>query len=311
MFCSRPFTQFYVDEHGDAWQCCPGWVRKKMGSILGSSVEEVWRGEAAEEVRRSVVDGSFRHCGGCPFLPDQFLRDHLEPGTAREIDLGRIGSVVLSYDPACNLRCPSCRLAPRLNDDLGRIHAAVLSSGVLCLARNVSLSDVGEPLASQPLLELLRDLPGAALDLTVSLHTNGLLLTPEAWAGLGRSRSKIISVTVSVDATTPETYAANRGGDFDLLLRNLAWMSGQSFVLDLNFVYQANNFREMPDFVRFADRFRVRYVRFTYLSNKGTYSADDFRERNVRRADHPLHGELLSVLAHPLLADRVRVHVTS
>jgi hypothetical protein len=311
MFCPRPWTQFYIDEQADAWQCCPGWVTRSMGNVLDASPLEIWRSEAAEAVRASILDGSFRHCEHCPFLPDQFMPAHLEPGPARVIPLDRIESVVLSYDPACNLQCPSCRLAPRLNARAGDIHQAMLRSELLGMARNISLSDVGDPLASLLHWRMLCDLPALAPHLSVSLHTNGLLLTPEKWDKLGKARDQLASITISIDAATEETYAKNRGGDWRRLLANMAWLSRiRSLALDLNFVYQENNFREMPAFVALADSFRAKRVRFSYLANKGTYSADDYRVRAMHLPGHPSHAEFLEVLAHPLLSDRSRILVT-
>src|SRR5687767_4602616 len=72
LFCSKPFEFLDVGAHprrGDAYLCCPSWLPKPAGNLSKSSVEEVWNGESARSIRRSILDGSFRHCStNCPFL---------------------------------------------------------------------------------------------------------------------------------------------------------------------------------------------------------------------------------------------------
>jgi hypothetical protein len=70
-FCAKPFTWFEVSrgaEEGETFLCCPAWLGKPVGNLLRESVEEVWNGAAAQEIRRSILDGSFEYCNGarCP-----------------------------------------------------------------------------------------------------------------------------------------------------------------------------------------------------------------------------------------------------
>ena len=63
---------------------------------------------------------------------------------------------------------------------------------------------------------------------------------------------------VSVDAARQDTYeVVRRGGSFDRLCRNLDFLGGlraerRIDLLRLDFVVQALNFREMPEFVEWA-----------------------------------------------------------
>jgi len=311
MFCSRPFTQFYVDVEGDAYQCCPGWLTRKMGNILTEDPLAIWHSAAAEEIRASILDQSFRYCEHCPFLPNQFLAGHLEAGEPRQMSCEPIESLVLSYDPVCNLSCPSCRQSIKgSGPKAALVHQAVVKSGLLGKVRNISTSDVGDPIASLQIWNALTSLDEASAEPTISLHTNGLLFTPEKWGELGANQKRVTAIIVSIDAACESTYKLNRGGQWELLMANLEWMSKvKSFVLDFNFVYQTNNFREMPDFVRLADRFGVRFVRFSYLVNKGTYSHEDYTTRAIHKSEHVLHDEFLEILRHPLLTDSKRVYV--
>jgi len=73
LFCSKPFTWFEVSrdrEEGEVFLCCPSWLPKPIGNLTRQGVHEVWNGTAAQEIRASILDGSFRFCnhGLCPYL---------------------------------------------------------------------------------------------------------------------------------------------------------------------------------------------------------------------------------------------------
>ena len=74
LFCAQPFERFEVlgggGDRGETYFCCQNWVTRSIGNMSESSVEKVWNGRAAQEFRRSILDGSFRYCRTelCPYL---------------------------------------------------------------------------------------------------------------------------------------------------------------------------------------------------------------------------------------------------
>jgi hypothetical protein len=73
LFCSKPFKWFEVsqgNETGEVYMCCPAWLDMPIGNLTRQSVDEIWNGEEAQEIRRSILDGSFRYCNRsrCAFL---------------------------------------------------------------------------------------------------------------------------------------------------------------------------------------------------------------------------------------------------
>src|SRR5688572_4358694 len=73
LFCSKPFEWFEVTQlngRGGVYLCCPSWLETPVGNLRQQSVGEVWNGETAQAIRRSVLDGSFSYCNGvrCPYL---------------------------------------------------------------------------------------------------------------------------------------------------------------------------------------------------------------------------------------------------
>ena len=111
----------------------------------------------------------------------------------------------------------------------------------------------------------------------------------------------IEEIAISIDAASAQTYAVNRGGNYERLLENLAFISElrrnwniSSF--RLNFVVQANNFREMPDFVELGLQLGVDRILFQKLVNANNAGMSDFENRAVHLAGHPDHKEFRELL---------------
>ncbi len=129
-YCTRPFEFFETYDDGSIGFCCPSWYNNyEIGNINDNSVEEVWNGEAAQELRRSILDGSFRYCDEkvCPHLSTkthcvQTLHQIEVAGdkgwdlVADDIKNNRTIlnhsplQIQFGYDRSCQLACPSCRL---------------------------------------------------------------------------------------------------------------------------------------------------------------------------------------------------------
>jgi hypothetical protein len=62
LFCSKPFESFEITQingRGGVYLCCPSWLDTPIGNLRFQSVEEIWNGERAQDIRRSILDGSF------------------------------------------------------------------------------------------------------------------------------------------------------------------------------------------------------------------------------------------------------------
>ena len=67
--CTRLFKQAYIMFNGDLVLCCVDYSREQvLGNIVGSSIEEVWNGPVAREIRRRYLGHEFDKlplCGNC------------------------------------------------------------------------------------------------------------------------------------------------------------------------------------------------------------------------------------------------------
>lgn len=324
LFCSRPFLWFEVQtfpELGDVYLCCPSWLPKPVGNLARQTVDEVWNGPAAKEIRESILDGSFRYCDAtlCPFLqtrshPVETIADVRDPRLRAVIDRNLtevpFGPAVVNccHDRSCNLACPTCRVSIIIEREHKREILEIqgkIESDALRDAEMLYITGSGDPFGSPFFREWLQTMrrehvPGLQL---IHLHTNAQMWTERIWGGIDAGiRSIIRSAEISIDAARPETYAVNRApGRFDRLLENLDFIrrlrrDGPLQFLALNMVVQANNYREMPEFVVLGERFGADRVIFSQLTNWGTFTDDEFRARAVHLPTHPNHLEFRAML---------------
>ncbi len=323
LFCSNPFEFLFVGNDAGNWVCCPSWLPKRAGNTNDLQPAQDWNSPAAQEIRASILDGSFRHCSPtCPVLvardgPVSALEDVKDP---RLLDIIAHGRTALSdgpkkiyacYDRSCNLACPSCRKDFDQASAPERVGIEAVQNAVLDQlgphVEELIVTGSGDPFGSPTFRKLLQNLDPAAYPnlRNVSLHTNAQLWTPGSWSKLSRIHHLIKKAHISVDAARPETYAINRrGGTLDRLVRNLEFIATLDIKVTLSFVVQANNFVEMPEFVELGRKRFDFQVFFTQLDDWGAFGDDDdYYRRAVHLPSHPLHGALKGVLSEPKLQD--------
>ncbi len=330
-FCPNPFSQVDLYEDGKVYACCSAWLPTPIGNLNHSSLMDVWNSQTSLAIRGSILDGSFRYCDHkvCPAIQNDSLPD-LE--TAAENPLFRDAIlngklevseapvfINLCNDASCNLYCPSCRPG-RINHPSGkeyqkRQHLQDIVEQELFTTPSerhftVSVTGSGDPFASAVFRKFLYGLNGNDFpNLSISLQTNGVLLTERSWARMAKIHSNIKTIIVSFDAATEPTYQqTRRGGNWELLLENTARLgrlrqTGELRFLRLDFVVQKANYREMAEFVRLAKKLNADQVQFAMLLDWGTWPLDIFRDQCIWRQDHPEFKQFLEVLADPLLDD--------
>lgn len=324
-FCAAPFQQIETRANGAVHFCCSAWQPAPIGSIAKGS-GTFWNSASAREIRRSIHDGDFSHCSRwhCPMIAARRLprreeaRRHSDATVAAAAREARVeveappARVVLSHDRSCNLSCPSCRdrliqvghAKSRALDQLFEGSLLTLVAG----ARSIKVTGSGDPFGSRHFRGVLRRLTASGPpQRRLQLHTNGQLCDERAWNELGLW-GHVDKVWISVDAAEAATYAElRRGGAFESLLENLAFLgevrkaNGFNW-FRLDFVVQQRNYAEMGDFVDLARRVGADAVYFLRLRNWGHIAPDDFRAMDICDPVHPEHDRFRRHLADPRLA---------
>jgi MoaA/NifB/PqqE/SkfB family radical SAM enzyme len=312
-YCNSPFYMFEILPDGVVQCCCGDWLPTPIGNIFESSAAEIWNGEIAQAIRRSILDETYKYCTRCPFLPRP-QTDAKRPAAIMD----KIPSLKLCYDRTCNLACPSCRpsIAKVDTEQVKRVHAAMLRSGVLDMALQVHASGCGDPFASPTYFNFFKELYFIAPHLEIALFTNGQLMDERHLDALGPSIDQIGEVSISVDAATEETYRLNRGGSWSKLWRNVELMNrrmrqpNRRLFFMMCYVVQANNFRELIPFTKLAFENQVDEVFVWYLRDWSAYgSKAEYFARAVHLPGHPDYEEFGEVMRDERLTTDKRIHL--
>lgn len=313
--CYFPFKYVQVQLKGYVYPCCDGWIKKEMGNITFRSPKKVWNSNLAKLHRLSIINKTYIFCNinTCPFMSKE-----IKPTNTRFEDLKPTKTpedVCVAIDTSCNLMCKSCR-NKRYNVTKGRhlwalqnLSRKLIKSNWCNKAKKLIMASQGEVLFSKTYKKMLFDSKITKRD-SICIHTNGTLLTKKNLEKLC-SNYKDIEIMISIDAAREDTYSKlRRGGNFNFLMKNLENLSkvkkeGKVRKVNLLFVVQKLNYKEMPEFVRIAKRLEFDYVDFSVIQNWGTYKKDEFKEISMLDENGKPKKELMEVLKDPIFKDKI------
>ena len=344
-YCSKLYTWLEVDMYGNAWMCCPAWLPYSIGNILKDSIEDIWNGPKAQELRNQIFTGKWGYCQSsfCPWiqagtLPD--ITDVIKSTSGRysqtEISALKNKSLLstqlpthinFSNDESCNLKCPSCRqekilfTSGPLYDQRKKINDKIIETFLTTPTDrhfSIFVTGSGDPWASKIYREMLYNLDGNNFpNLEISMQTNGVMYTPKLWNRINKIHKNLRHCRISFDAATKETYEGKTrlNGDWDVLLSNCDFLDKRStelseFRILYDFVVQYDNYKEMKKYIELVqERFPNHYeICFSMVADWGTWSAEDYNSKCIWKEDHPEHQSFLECLKDPIF-DNERVNI--
>ncbi len=145
-------------------------------------------------------------------------------------------NVMFSFDPSCNLSCPSCRphkISFTLNSSEHLETQSIIKKIMAELFMNprekinINVTGSGDPFAAQAFREFLKEIDGSLYpNLKFDFQTNGILLTSRTWERLHKIHNNIGNISVSIDATSEASYLKIRkGGDWAIVIENMKHLS--------------------------------------------------------------------------------------
>lgn len=342
-FCPAPWENMEItswgtepEQTGDVYFCCPSWLPLKVGNAREQSVEAILTSPVAQEVRKSILDGSFRYCSRihCNLISGRLLPSReavLTSSSAKSNPAsGKLTveqlypadmikgplEVTLSYDRSCNLACPSCRtdyyIAPKKQqEELQRFYDESVKN-VVKDARLIYMDGAGEAFFSKHSREVLKSLNRQDYPaLKFRFLTNGQLLDRRTYEHFDL-RGRLERVDISIDAARPETFAVIRkGGTLSRLLENLEFLDrlrqqeDEKFMLTFRYVVSALNYKEIPEVIRLARWFHLDMVEFAVIRQWGHFSPEEARRMFVFNPAHPEYLAFVAVLSAPELDDPI------
>lgn len=324
-FCDSPFIKFETLMDGTVAPCCSIWTEQRLGQLDGQTAAEIWNSPAAQAMRDSILDGSFRYCNKLRCSP--IINDALpkvdavaDPAMRAIIDEKRVVLdsgprwLFLAHDVTCNLSCPSCRDGIQAADETQERRFDVIERDALRPLLNardpvqLSLSGQGDPWSSPHYRSILRYLADHDLNIDLRLHTNALLMTEQRWADYAGLEKYRALVDVSIDACTPWVFeTVRRPGKWEKLMPNLRFIAAKRARSEfrefhINATIQLDNFHEMGAFIALGQSLGTDTTRLYMIQNTGGHLAPDYTRKNVADEHHPLHLAFLETLRDPRLA---------
>ena len=263
-FCSSPFDTVNISESGDVSLClCKSWHTKGiMGNLNSNPLKELFVGQWASEFRHSVIDQTFRHCN--PVQCGKFHNlDQVSQIDQTLLTPSLPKNLMLHIDKNCNLKCASCRNENTYSPDANPATQFILES----LARDyqdfdsrvlVYCDGAGDVFASTAYQNFLRS-SQVPTSWQFCFTTNGNLITKNIDI-FDRLADQIDIVIVSLDAATPETYKAIRGGVFEIVVQGIESLVKRGIKVSSQFVVQSQNYHEIPQYVSLCKQLGIRHI---------------------------------------------------
>ncbi len=326
-FCENPFTYIAIAPNGDCLLCCKAFLPTVIGNLFEQDLDNIFNSQAAQEIRASILDGSFKYCKHniCGAIQSGNLQERNQitsKSLRRIIDNGIThvlqgpSTVAANYDKSCNLSCPSCR--PNTvhiyeGEKYNRIKSLQdkLFTQLFAHSKNKQVRMIitgnGDCFGSKIFRDFLFNLDGKDYpNLEFTLRTNGVLFSEKYWNKIERIHDNISTISISVDAVRSETYASvRRGGEWNVLHKNISFLAakrkeGKFKRLVLNCVVQGANFRELTELIGLAIYLDVSALKFSLINSRDWYTDEYWRKAAVWKTIHPEFDEFIKVLEDPI-----------
>jgi len=277
-FCTRPFDTLLIDKEGSCYACeCTAWLPQSIGNLRVRSLSDILESSTAQQIRDSIVDGSYRYCndGQC-----MYLKDLSRVPWSSEIPSNHLKEIRLAIDDSCNLACPSCRARPifikggkTLTMRLRLIDKVIEFINHSNNQLNIHIGSDGDPFASLVYRYFMRKVPDKST-LSYTFQTNGLLVK-QMYGRVTHIFDKLKTLNLSIDGATEGTYELLRkGGRWNKVKENMQFIKEikqkHGFLFHMHMVVQKNNWREMPDMLGLARHYNADMVYFNPVQDWNT-----------------------------------------
>jgi Fe-coproporphyrin III synthase len=193
--------------------------------------------------------------------------------------------VTLYLSERCNSRCVTCDYWRHGRKDATLASVEHMLPDLAALGTRAALLSGGEPLLNPEWPAIAALLRSHGIECW--LLTSGLSLAKHA----ARAAASFQSITVSLDGTCAETYAAIRGLDaFDKVCEGIRAAAAAGARVGLRVTLQRSNYRELPRFVTLAQELGVAQMSFLAVdvSNAHAFARLDDYSRGLALEDDDL-----------------------
>ncbi|WP_426574235.1 radical SAM protein [Aquihabitans sp. McL0605] len=314
--CRAPFTSMYLDQHGSVRACCQN-TDHPLGNVTEARLHDIWAGHQARTLRDAMLAHDLDlGCGFCKWQVAEgndalvFARtfDHLEASSTEPTWPQQLE---LSMSNACNLQCVMCngdwssaiRTHREGRPPLPQVYDEQFFDDLRPFLEHVKVVKIlgGEPFLGKESLRVMEMLVEMGSTAEVHVTTNGTQWSPRVERILEKLPMVII---VSLDGVEKAGYESVRiGADLDVVLENIDRFRGYAAThgtsVNLAHCLMTSNWRQFPDFLRYAERQGLRaYVNtVTYPTSLSLFHLAPTRLREIIDTYEAADAELVPVLA--------------
>jgi len=307
--CALPFRFCEIGPGGDVNPCCGAYCKGyTFGNVKKENFNKVWKSKKAELFRGKILEGDYSLCDmkTCGAMSLSSIKDIKEKYYDKNGKIKPPDEIKMSWDTLCNAACIICRDDFKKNTLKEKITQGLISFNLRHVFKKLKIfncSGGGDPFGSKYCRNLLKKISKLNPDLKFYICSNGVLMSEDMCRKLG-IYDRITGVTISLHAAKKETYdKIVRFGNFDKVIQNLKWLSdkkNEGKIGNINMVFVVNNlnYKEIPDFIDLCHKYGVRPAFSLYRYWGTEYGKDPFKT-NVWDSKHPEYQEFLEVLKNP------------
>ncbi len=312
--CKKCFEYVYVFVGGDV-RMCP-WNGVVIGNLLENTLEEIWKSEKAEEVRRAFMRGELLGCSErfCPDCIQKKTRLEMEPEEVQSLydNMPNLPTrISLAYDERCNHACPSCRHDFFKADCEYMSKLDLITKNIepyLSNAIDIATNGIGDLFVSTEIVDMLSRFEPKSPDFKLFIETNGVLFKKN-WDKLKHLAGKNITVSVTPNSFDRETYRYLAGrDDLEQFEESLAFITelkhqGAISKIRLIMVIQDSNFRQIPQFIQKGIDYDCDDIVLRPIFKWFGMNEDEVLYKNVLNPAHPYYKEYMEIIQDPICQD--------
>lgn len=294
---------------------CP-WNGVVIGNLLENTLEEIWRGEKAEEIRKAFMRGELLGCS------EQYCPDCINKSATLEIEEQELQKlyeemsdlpthISLAYDERCNHACPSCRHEFFHADEQYRSNLRKITKNIepyLGKVKHIATNGIGDLFVTREILDMISRFHPENPEFSMFIETNGVLFK-DNWDKLKHLSDYRLTVSITPNSFDRETYRYLAGrDDLDKFEESMAFItelkhSGAINHIRIIMVIQDSNFRQIPQFIRKCIEYDADDIVLRPIFKWFGMQEDELLYKNVLNPCHPYYQEYLEIIKDPVCQD--------
>lgn len=267
--CHAPFSNMYFNVHGD---CAPCWLTFiEPDSYPKKSIREIWFGEKYQSLRKNLL--AYNLTDKCNVCLKNLQGGNFTSVLARAYDVNEPADypsmLELELNNTCNLECVMCigelsssirknrEKLPPIRSPYDEAFVEQLEEFIPHL--NELRFNGGEPFLIGIVFKIFEKVEKLNPKLKITIATNGTVLNYKVKEWLNKLN---IHINLSIDSLTPDIYETIRvNAHFDRLMEHFQfyhqYCKENKRTLCIMVNPMRNNWHEMPEFIRFVNKYNV------------------------------------------------------